>query len=246
MKPVIGITACIDAGQRMKPGVDYLYLRRAYAQAVAAAGAVPILLSPEADPARCLDLCDGLVISGGGDLPRSFPSSGSRASVGGASGSEASSTEATLGEVEHPDRVAWERELLSACERGQRPVLGVCYGMQLMNLHFGGTLYRSVAEEVLGVTSHGGQGEYVQHEVSRMDASTLLRQLPSRFTTNSSHGQAVRDVAPGFIVTARSTDGVIEAIEDPARRLFGVEWHPETDATQNAVYGQFLAQVVRT
>jgi putative glutamine amidotransferase len=234
MKPVIGITVCIDPGQRMKPGVDYLYLRRAYAEAVAKQGAVPMLLSPEASAQDCAALCQGLVISGGGDLPRSFASS-----------ADASSTETTLGEVEHPDRIAWERDLLSAFQRAQRPVLGVCYGMQLLNLHFGGSLYRSVMDEVLGVTSHGGQGEYVQHEVSRAAASTLLQRLPSRFVTNSSHGQAVHDVAPGFSITARTADGVIEAIEDASRRLFGVEWHPETDATRDAVYGQFLAELAQ-
>jgi putative glutamine amidotransferase len=228
MKPVVGITVCIDPGQRMKPGADYLYLRRAYAEAVASQGATPVLLSPEAAAPDCVSLCQALVISGGGDLPRSFAEL---------------SQEAPLGEVEHRDRVAWERELLDGFVRAQKPVLGVCYGMQLMNLHFGGSLYRSVTQEVLGVTSHGGQGEYVQHEVSRVEASTVLARLPAKFMTNSSHGQAVRDVAPGFAITAKAADGVTEAIEDAKRQLFGVEWHPETDATCAAVYGQFLAQL---
>lgn len=228
MKPIVGITVCIDPGQRMKAGVDYLYLRRAYAQAIANQGAVPVLLSPEAAACECVTLCQGLVISGGGDLPRRFGEG---------------SSEDLLGEAEHAHRVAWERELLDGFQRAQKPVLGVCYGMQLINLHFGGSLYRSVAQEVLGVTSHGGQGEYVQHDVSRIVASTLLQRLPARFVTNSSHGQAVRDVAPGFTITARAEDGVTEAIEDPTRGLFGVEWHPESDATQAAVYGQFVAQL---
>jgi putative glutamine amidotransferase len=229
MKPVVGITVCIDPGQRLKPGADYLYVRRAYAEAVAKQGAVPVLLSPEATAADCLALCQGLVISGGGDLPRSFA---------------ASSTEATLGEVEHPERVAWERELIDVFQRANKPVLGVCYGMQLLNLHCGGSLYRSVVEEVLGVTSHGGQGEYVQHEVTKT-SSTLLQRLPEKFVTNSSHGQAVHEVAPGFSIIARAKDDVIEAIEDASRGLFGVEWHPEADATQAAVYGQFVALVQR-
>ncbi|HEX2882811.1 MAG TPA: gamma-glutamyl-gamma-aminobutyrate hydrolase family protein [Polyangiaceae bacterium] len=230
MKPVIGITVCIDPGQRMKPGVDYLYLRRAYAEAVAKQGAVPVLLSPEASAQDCAALCQGLVISGGGDLPRRFGES---------------STEQPLGDAEHVQRVAWERELIEVFQRAQQPVLGVCYGMQLLNLHFGGSLYRSVVDEVLEVTSHGGQGEYVEHDVSRVEASTLLQRLPTQFVTNSSHGQAVCDVAPGFSITARAADGVIEAIEDASRGLFGVEWHPETDATRDAVYGQFVAQLAQ-
>jgi putative glutamine amidotransferase len=235
MKPVVGITVCIDPGQRMKPGVDYLYLRRAYAEAIANQGAVPVLLSPEATASDCVALCQGLVISGGGDLPRRFGESLNEDPLG----------EAPLGEAEHVHRVAWERELLDGFQRAQKPVLGVCYGMQLINLHFGGSLYRSVAQEVLGVTSHGGQGEYVQHDVSRVAASTLLQRLPPKFVTNSSHGQAVRDVAPGFSITARADDGVTEAIEDASRRLFGVEWHPETDATRDAVYGQFVAELAQ-
>jgi putative glutamine amidotransferase len=187
-----------------------------------------VLLSPEAAAEDCVRLCAGLVISGGGDLPRTFA---------------AQSGELPLGDAEHAGRVSWERELLDAFQRASKPVLGVCYGMQLMNLHFGGSLYRSVTEEVPGAQPHGGQGKYIHHEVVRADDSTLLHRLPARFLTNSSHGQAVRDLAPGFSIVARAEDGVTEAIEDPSRGLFGVEWHPETDATQSAVYGQFLAQL---
>lgn len=228
MKPVVGITVCIDPGLRMKSGVDYLYLRRAYAEAVASQGAMPVLLSPESGAADCVELCQGLVISGGGDLPRRFGES---------------TAERPLGDTEHEHRVAWERQLLDGFQVAQKPVLGVCYGMQLMNLHFGGTLYRSVAEEIAGAQAHGGQGKYLQHEVSRQAGSTLLQRLPTKFVTNSSHGQAVRDIAPGFAITARAEDGVTEAIEDASRGLYGVEWHPETDATCAAVYGEFLAQL---
>jgi len=227
MKPVVGVTVCIDAGQRMKPGVDYLYLRRAYAEALAQAGATPILLSPEANAADCAGLCDALVISGGGDLPRRL----------------GAASEQPLGEVEHPERVAWERELLDVFQSTKKPVLGVCYGMQLMNLHCGGTLYRSVAAEVASVLPHGGQGEYTLHDVTRVKESVLLASLPISFRSNSSHGQAVHEVAPSFAITARAADGVIEAIEDSTRRLFGVEWHPEADATASAVYGQFVGLI---
>ncbi|HTM45143.1 MAG TPA: gamma-glutamyl-gamma-aminobutyrate hydrolase family protein [Polyangiaceae bacterium] len=228
MIPVIGITVCIDAGRLIRPNVDYLYLGRRYAQAVAAAGAMPVLLSPEAKPADCLSLCSGLVISGGGDLPRHFA---------------ASRDEATLREAEHLDRISWEREVLTLFAQANRPVLGVCYGMQLMNLHFGGSLYRSVTEEERGILDHGGGGRSQKHEVERSAESVLLESLPKRFLSNSSHGQAVREVAPGFVVSARADDGVIEAIENAAAKLFGVEWHPESDATGSAVYGKFASLV---
>lgn len=226
--PVIGISVCIDAGQRLRAGVDYLYLRRAYAQVIAALGATPILLSPEAAASECLRLCSGLVISGGGDLPRSL---------------QQGRGEATHGEAEHPQRIVWERELLDAFSDARKPVLGVCYGMQLMNLHFGGTLYRNLHEEVPGALAHGGQGGYSSHEVTRSESSQLLARLPARFVCNSSHGQAVRDVAGGFSVTARADDGVIEALEDVARGLYAVEWHPESDDTGPQVYAGFLRQL---
>lgn len=227
-KPVIGVSVCIDAGQRLRAGVDYLYLRRAYARIIAAAGGTPILLSPDAAASECLRLCNGLVISGGGDLPRSLSQQ---------------QGEATHGEAEHPQRIDWERQLLDAFSVARKPVLGVCYGMQLMNLHFGGTLYRNLHEEIPGALPHGGQGGYAEHEVTRSESALLLAQLPVSFVCNSSHGQAVRDVAAGFDVTARANDGVIEAMEDVSRGLFGVEWHPESDDTGPQVYGRFLDQL---
>jgi putative glutamine amidotransferase len=226
VKAVVGVTVCIDAGQRFRASVDYVYLRRDYLRALAEAGAAPILITPEVTPRDAALLCDGVVISGGGDLPRQF-------------GVEPGAP--PIGEAEHPDRITWERELLQELEVAAKPVLGVCYGMQLLNLHYGGTLYRSVHEEVAGVLDHGGQGGKAEHEVRREGTSRLLARLPVEFRTSSSHGQAIERVAPGFEITARSADGVIEAIE--REQIFGVEWHPETDATEALVYGRFVEMV---
>jgi putative glutamine amidotransferase len=154
-----------------------------------------------------------------------------------------SAAEAPLGEAEHPPRIAWERDLLATFAREHKPVLGVCYGMQLMNIHFGGSLFRDVAGEVAGALDHGGQGRSLEHEVTRSEDSVLLRDLPQRFLANSSHGQAVHEVAPGFAVSGRGSDGVIEAIENASERLFGVEWHPESDATGGPVYRRFVALI---
>jgi putative glutamine amidotransferase len=223
VKAVVGVTVCIDSGERFRAGVDYVYLRRDYARALAGVGATPLLLTPEIAPEDAALLCDGVVISGGGDLPRQF---------------DIEPDAPPIAEAERPDRIAWERALLSALEIAAKPVLGVCYGMQLINLHFGGSLLRSVHDEVPGSLDHGGQGGKAEHLVRREGVSRLLERLPVEFRASSSHGQAIDQIAPGFEITARTSDGVIEAME--REQFFGVEWHPETDATEMPVYGKFV------
>lgn len=222
MGPLIGIGVSIDRGRRFRPGHDYLYVHRSYSVAIKAAGGVPVLVSLDT-PLACVEQLAGLVISGGDDLPPRF---GVRNDA--------------IGEPEDVERIEHDRALLDAFANARKPVLGVCYGMQLMNLHYGGGLFRSLATEHVAEAQldHGGNGRVTSHPTRRVAPSLLLDALPETFETNSIHGQGVRDVAPGFVVTARASDGLIEAIERGT--MFGVEWHPESDQTREAVYGRFI------
>jgi putative glutamine amidotransferase len=222
--PTIGITVALDASGRLRPDAEVVYVRRSYAQAVRAAGGVPLLVPPDADPEDAVRLCDGFVISGGGDLPASFAGSG-----------------APAGGLEHPARIDWDRRLLDRARAARRPVLGVCYGMQLANLHDGGTLLPDIAQRVARALDHGGGGRASRHPVAIEPGSALFPALGAGAEVSSRHHQAVERVASGMRVVASAPDGVIEAIEGEG--LLGVEWHPEVDATGPAVYGWLLARI---
>lgn len=241
--PVIGITTCLDRGV-WRPGKDYTYVSRAYAQRVREAGAEPLLLSLDGSAGTASALCHGLLVTGGDDLPRTLPELDALCA-----GSLPS--EAPLGPAEDPARIVWERELIEAfIERG-RPVLGICYGMQLLNLHFGGTLYRDLHSEQLGAGDHGGGGRVTRHALRAVAPSVLLdddsesaggaQSAEGGEDVNSNHRQAVRDVAPGFVVTRAGTDGVVEGFERGG--VFGLQWHPETDPAGPRLFRSFAALV---
>ena len=210
-RPLIGITADLI----LADGRERITVAPAYARAVLRAGGVPVVLAPLPGTAEPLIARLDAVVFTGGDDPRTEPF-----------GVPTDPRTTPL----HPDRQAFETELLTQLGDHPRvPVLGVCLGMQMMALVAGGSLDQHLPATL---SSHARHWDH-DHAIAPEPGADL-----PRGTVHSRHKQAVAD--PGRCrVTARSDDGVIEAIDDPARLFYlGVQWHPER--TDHAPLGQAL------
>jgi putative glutamine amidotransferase len=226
-RPRIGLTLDVDPG-----GASYL-LHRAYAEAVEEAGGLPILLTHQAGAAaEWLDLCDALVVTGGGfDIPPACYGEARRPGCG----------------PERPERTAAELALVELALRRDLPVLGICGGMQLLAVALGGSLHQDLEAE-LGLAGHQQPPpkDRPGHAVT-VAPGTLLARLAGagELGVNSTHHQAVREPGKGAVVSARAADGVIEAIELPGRRFaLGVQWHPEglrREPRHAAIYAGLVA-----
>ncbi len=160
--------------------------------------------------------CQGLLLSGGGDFAPSFYDE---------------PPHPQLGEVQ-VERDQWELTLIRKAYQEGIPILGICRGLQAINIAWGGSLYQDLTTQYLGAKEHkqSRPGDQVSHQI-RLEESTLLFSLIGKkeLWTNSHHHQAVKSLAPGLKISARSgDDGVIEGIEFAgAHFILGVQWHPE-------------------
>ena len=167
----------------------------------------------------------------------------------------------SYGAVPHPrcDRTDRERDrvevaLAKWALEDDKPVLGVCRGMQLINIAAGGTLYQDIAEEFPGAIKHdyfpyGGQTfarDFLAHDVNVAEGTRLAQLVGAGpLRVNSMHHQGVRELGQGLVVTASAPDGLIEAIEgDGDRYLVAVQWHPEAltdhDARTRGLFTDFI------
>lgn len=170
--------------------------------------------APLRDP-EAIRRCDGLMLLGGGDVaPSCYNASLSEVRNG-------------YGIDERADRDALD--VIGIAERADMPILGICRGAQLINVHRGGTIIPDIEEFAL---HRGGPGEPMfLDETITIEPDTRLRAIVGTecLVVRSGHHQAVDDVGHGLVTAARALDGIVEAIEDPARFIVGVQWHPEDD-----------------
>ncbi len=218
-KPVIGISSTWGEGTATSAPLTYV-------ESVIRAGGVPVVLPITHDPeimSRMLDGVDGIIMTGGEDIdPLKW--FGEEPVPG-------------MGQIV-PDRDVFDIALIRMAIERNMPLLGICRGHQLLNVAFGGTLYQDIPSQVKGpLVKHSQRAprNYGTHTIDIEKGSLLNRQIGlEKVAVNSYHHQAVKDIAPGFKVTARSVDGIIEAIEKKGSdRVSGVQFHPEGFTASN-------------
>lgn len=216
MRPIIGITADVE-DKRLK-------LNRDYAEAVENAGAIPVLLVPSRNAADIASRIDGLLIPGGKDLHPLYYN-------------EAIDYEIKI--VER-DRSDFEFAVIHEIIKLKKPVLGICYGMQLINVAFGGTLYQDIRQQVPDAMEHR-EG---YHAIKVSDNKFIG---DGEFKVNSSHHQAVKLMGRGLDAVAFSADGIVEAVgREDYPFIFGVQWHPERlqDSLSEKIFRAFVEAAI--
>lgn len=223
-RPNIAVAACIMHEDPLRPlfkGKALYYTEQKMARAVWRAGGMPLahVDIPE-DPVTCidelLDRCRGLLLQGGTDCaPQSYGETPLKPEWSG-----------------DPRRDDYEIRLIQAAAQRNMPILGICRGAQILNVAMGGTLYQDIGTQVDGALVHRDWEPYdeLSHPVE-IETPSWVGDIygATQIITNSVHHQAVKDVAPGFRVTARAPDGIVEAIEriEDDVWMAGVQWHPE-------------------
>lgn len=198
---MIGITASADG--------DSLKVRADYISAVAEAGGIPVILPVTGQAQEFAEIIDGLLLTGGGDIPPEYYGAYPALPAG-------------LLRPEKRERIEFEMALLGETLLKARPVLAICYGMQLLNVVHGGTLIQDIRSADQRYLDHTAG----THEIGISD--TFNGCLERRHVVNSSHHQSVNEIGNGLSVFATSDDGIIEGIfKREYNHCVGVQWHPE-------------------
>ena len=210
-RPIIGITAVASFDEKMHSQ------RVTYAQAVWDAGGEAILLPCNMDKSNCrqiVNMLDGLLAPGGHDMDPQIYGEEKQVFCG--------------KYIRYEDE--YDMELIKEAVAQKKPVLAICRGMQVVNALYGGTLYQDIPSQYSKEIVHTRTGiEENFHTVNIEKDSYLAKVLgvTEEVLVNTSHHQAVKDVAKGFKVTAKAPDGIVEAMENEDAFILCVQWHPE-------------------
>ena len=221
MKPIIGVTPDFNAGDRKEWGgrEPTYFLRARYIRAIEELGGVPLVLPLYADRTtrrHILRTLDGILLTGSGpDLPPSLYGERQRFPF----------------KLVSERRASFELDIVRLAKQADLPLLGICGGMQTMNVACGGSLFQDISSQIQKPLQHRQQApaSSLSHTVT-VTAGSLLRRIvrSASMKVNSSHHQSVNVVAPSLIASAQASDGIVEAIESPTHRFFlGIQWHPE-------------------
>ncbi|MFG2737104.1 gamma-glutamyl-gamma-aminobutyrate hydrolase family protein [Streptomyces carpaticus] len=209
--PLIGISTYLEPAARWRDwDLPAALLPAGYHRQVQRAGALAVLLPPDPSPgaaAAAVARLDGLVIAGGPDVaPERY----------------GAARDPRTGPPD-PDRDHWELSLIEAAEARRLPLLGICRGMQLLNVARGGTLLQHLDH-------HAGDvpGRFGSHGIDPVPGTRLAAILDGPLAVPTYHHQAVDRIGTGLTVCAHAPDGTVEAVEDPAAAFtLAVQWHPE-------------------
>lgn len=211
MKPIIGVTSSYENEK------DRYYLSQAYIKSIEEAGGIPVIFPnlKAGSIQRLTEQVDGYLFTGGDDVdPYYF---GEEPLPG-------------TGEIT-PGRDRFEMELAALALEGSKPVLALCRGIQVINIAAGGTIYQDIYSQRTKPLKHTQKAPrwYPTHKIDIKPESKLAQILDAaEVRVNSFHHQAINQLAPGFIISATASDGVIEGIENPEHPfMMGLQCHPE-------------------
>lgn len=231
--PLIGISCYAQQARWGAWDDQAILLPRRYADKVAQAGGVPVLLPPVSGIEQTLPRLDGLVLSGGGDIDP--------ARYGAARDAESGPASA--------DRDSAELALCRAALDLGLPLLGICRGLEVINVALGGTLYQHLPD-IIGHDGHSpAPGRYGSHDVRVAAGSQLARVLGrTELPVPTHHHQAIEKLGRGLAATAWTADGIVEAAEAHDERapfMLAVQWHPEASDDLSLFRGLIAAARIR-